>query len=282
MGSGRDIPGKSFGLSLVPWRSASEHQVSLGLSLAQRDRLCDHGLLSPHRWFQSFFDGVCCEGECHFYWRMHCTIRNGSIGTASYWMAMIKSFWLTVISLSTQYKREQLYFCISNISHRRGLIAMHCTNAVPPVAYMSLHDRSLTLRIQVTPFTQHCFNTEQLVHDLHHSQPFRWRLIEPAAIHMQRRSQILVKPAPPPYYCDDIVVLFIVLYCITIAAVSRLTHPVAGTTSHMTHRATHLSSQVASLYSLLFSVKTFTYKCSNGIVPRLSEGTRSGPGMCVK
>ena len=29
-------------------------------------------------------------------------------------------------------------------------------------------------------------------------------------------------------------------------------------------------------------VKTFTYKCSSGIVLRLSEGTRSGPSMCVK
>ena len=27
-------------------------------------------------------------------------------------------------------------------------------------------------------------------------------------------------------------------------------------------------------------VKTFAYKCGMGLVPRLSEGTRLGPGMC--
>ena len=169
---------------------------------------------------------------------------------------------IPVISLSTQYKQEQLYFCISNVSHWHGLIATHCTDAVPPVAYVSLHNRSLMLRIQVMPFTQHRFNTEQSVRDLGHSQLFRWRLIEPAAIHMQQRSQNLVKPAPPPYYCGNIVVLFIVLYCITIATVSRLTHPVAGTTSHTTHHTTHLSSQAASLYSLLFSCSTFPLMCT--------------------
>ena len=81
-------------------------------------------------------------------------------------------------------------------------------------------------------------------------------MIEPAAIHMQQCSQNLVKPAPPPYYCGNIVVLFIVLYCITIAAVSRLTCPVTGTTSHMTHHAMQLLSQAACLYSLLFSHST--------------------------
>ena len=161
-----------------------------------------------------------------------------------------------LISLSTQYEQKQLYFCVSNVSHQHGLIAMHCTSAVPPAAYTSLCDRSLTLCVQVTPFTQCCFNIEQLVRDLGHFQQFRWCLIEPATIHMQWRSQNLVNPAPPPYYCDDIVVLFIVLYCITIAVVSRLTHPVAGMTSHMTHRAMWLSSQAASLYSLLFSCST--------------------------
>ena len=161
-----------------------------------------------------------------------------------------------MISLSTQYEREQLYFCISNASHRCRLIATHCTNTIPPIAYASLHNHSLMLCVQVTPFTQCCFNTEQSVHDLGHFQPFRQCLIEPAAIHMQQRSQNLVKPAPPPYYCDNIVVLFIVLYCITIAAVSHLTHPVAGMTSHTTHRATRLSRQAASLYSLLFSCST--------------------------
>ena len=57
-----------------------------------------------------------------------------------------KEIWLVripLISLSTQYKQEPLYFHISNISHWHGLIAMHCTNAVPPAAYVSLHDRSL-------------------------------------------------------------------------------------------------------------------------------------------
>ena len=29
-------------------------------------------------------------------------------------------------------------------------------------------------------------------------------------------------------------------------------------------------------------VKTFTYKCGSGIVPRLSKGTRLGPDMCMK
>ena len=161
---------------------------------------------------------------------------------------------------------------------------MHCTDAVPPTAYMSLHDRLLTLHVQVTLFAQHHFNTGQSFCDLGHFQQFRQHLIEPAAIHTQRCSQNLVKPVSPPYYCgnivvlfivlycitiamvshlthpvagsDDIVVLFIVLYCITIAMVSHLTHPVAGMTSHMTHCAAWLLSQVASLYSLLFSCST--------------------------
>ena len=130
---------------------------------------------------------------------------------------------------------------------------MHCTDVVPPAAYASLHDHLLTLCIQVTLFAQYHFNTGQSFHDLGHFQQFRRCLIEPAAIHMQRHSQNLVKPVPPPYYCGDIVVLFIVLYCIRIATVSCLTCPITGTTSHMTHRATWLSSQAASLYSLLFS-----------------------------
>ena len=73
---------------------------------------------------------------------------------------------------------------------------------------------------------------------------------------MQRCSQNLVKPAPPPFYRGDIVVLFIVLYCITIATVSCLTCPVTGMTSHTTHRAAWLSSQAVCLYSLLFSCST--------------------------
>ena len=105
-------------------------------------------------------------------------------------------------------------------------------------------------------FAQYCFNTGQSLCDLGHFQQFRQHLIEPAAIHMQRHSQNLVKPVLPPYYCGDIVVLFIVLYCIRIAMVSRLTRPVTGTTSHTTHHATQLSSQAASLYSLIFSHST--------------------------
>ena len=133
---------------------------------------------------------------------------------------------------------------------------MHCTNAVHPAASMSLCNHSLMLCAQVMPFTQRHFNTEQSVCNLGHFQQFRRRLIEPTAIHMQWHSQNLVKPAPPPYYCDYIVVLFIVLYCITIAMVSHLTRPVAGMTSHTTHHAAQLLSQAASLYSLLFSHST--------------------------
>ena len=186
---------------------------------------------------------------------MHCT---RSIG-GWWWMASMPRRSHTdanrcmLISLSTQYERKPLYFHISNVSHQRGLIATHCTDVVPPTAYTSLCDRSLTLRIQVTLFAQYHFNAGQLFCNLGHFQQFRRCLIKPAAIHTQRRSQNLVKPVPPLYYCGDIAVLFIVLYCITIAAVSCLTHPVAGTTSHTTHR---LSSQVASLYSLLFSRST--------------------------
>ena len=167
-----------------------------------------------------------------------------------------------LISLSKQYEQKPPYFYISNISHRCELIATHCTDVVPPAAYVSLCNHLLTLCVQVTPFTQHCFNTEQSIRDLGHFQQFRQHLIEPAAIHMQQCSQNLVKPAPPPYYCDDIVVLFIVLYGIRIAAVSHLTHPVTGTTSHMTHRAMRLSSQAASLYSLLFSHSTLLLMCT--------------------
>ena len=174
-----------------------------------------------------------------------------------------KTEWSTVVlSLSTQYEWKPLYFHISNVSHQRGLIAMCCTNAVPPTAYVSLWDCSLMLCIQVMLFAQYCFNTGQSFCNLGHFQQFRWRLIKLAAIHMQWHSQNLVKPAPPPYYCGDIVVLFIVLYCIRIAVASCLTHPVAGTTSHTTHCTTQLLSQVASLYSLLFSCSTLPLICT--------------------
>ena len=163
---------------------------------------------------------------------------------------------ITVISLSTQYEREPLYFHISNVSHWCGLIATHCTDAVPPAAYANLHDCLLNVSQTSHIIYSVPFQYGAIILRLRHFQQFRWRLIEPAAIHTQGRSQNLVKPAPPPYYCGDIVVLFIVLYCIRIAAVSCLTHPVTGTTSHTTHRATWLSSQAASLYSLLFSCST--------------------------
>ena len=168
----------------------------------------------------------------------------------------------TLISLSTQYEWKPLYFCISNVSHWHRLIAMHCTNVVPPAAYASLCDCSLTLHVQVTPFTQHHFSIEQSVCDLGHFQQFRQCLIEPAGIHMQQHSQNLVKPVPPPYYCGNIVVLFIVLYCITLTTVSCLTCTVAGTTSHTTHCTVWLLSQVACLYSLLFSCSTLPLMCT--------------------
>ena len=133
---------------------------------------------------------------------------------------------------------------------------MHCTDTIPPAAHMSLHNCSLTLCLQVTPFTQ-CHSTIELsVYNLGHFQQFRRCLIEPATIYMQQHSQNLVKPAPPSFYCGDIVVLFIVLYCITIAVVSCLICSVTGTTSHTTHHAMQLSSQAACLYYLLFSHST--------------------------
>ena len=62
--------------------------------------------------------------------------------------------------------------------------------------------------------------------------------------------------APPSFYCDDIFVLLIVLYCITTATVSHLICPVAGTASHMTHHTVQLLSQAACLYSSLISCST--------------------------
>ena len=103
---------------------------------------------------------------------------------------------------------------------------------------------------------------EQSVRNLGHFQQFRQPLIEPAGIHMQWCSHNLVKPAPPPYYCGDIVVSFIVLYCITLTVVSHLTCTVAGMTSHTTHCAARLSSQVACLYSLLISHSTLPLMCT--------------------
>ena len=122
-----------------------------------------------------------------------------------------------MISLSIQYEWKPLYFCMTNVSYQCRLIAMHCTDMIPPTAHVSLCDHSLTLCIQVTPFTQQHFNLGLSVHSLGHSQQFRWHLFEPAAIHMQRHSQNLAENVPPSFYCGNIFVLIIVLYCITIS-----------------------------------------------------------------
>ena len=139
---------------------------------------------------------------------------------------------------------------------------MHYTDAVPPAAHMSLCNHLLTLCLQVTPFTQCCFNVGLLVHGLGHFQQFRQYLIEPATIHMQWRSQNLAKPMPPPFYCGNIVVLVIVLYCIMITVVSCLIHPVTGMTSHTTHHTMQLLSQAACLYSSLFSHSISPLMCT--------------------
>ena len=133
---------------------------------------------------------------------------------------------------------------------------MHCTNTILPTAHMNLHDCSLTLHLQVALFTQWHFNLGLSVCGLGHSQQFRRCFFDPATIHMQQCSQNLAKHAPPSFYCGDIVVLVIVLYCIMIATESCLIHPVAGMTSHMTHHTMRLSSQVACLYSSLISHST--------------------------
>ena len=133
---------------------------------------------------------------------------------------------------------------------------MFLTDAIPPAAHTSLHDCSLMLCLQVTLFTQQHFNLGLSVCSLGHSQQFKRRLFEPATIHMQWHSENLAKHAPPSFYCGDIVVLVIVLYCIMIATVSSLIRPVAGMTSHMTHRTVQLLSQAVCLYSLLISCGT--------------------------
>ena len=137
--------------------------------------------------------------------------------------------------------------------------ALMC-DVVPPAAYVSLHDHLLMLRVQVTLFAQCHFNTGQSVCDLGHFQQFRRRLIESAAIHMQRRLQNLVKPVPPPYYCGNIVVLFIVLYCIRIAMVSRLTCPVAGTTRLITPRGCRVRRPV---YILCYLAVALYHWCAH-------------------
>ena len=97
-GSGKDVPGGSFGLWLVLWWSLFERQVSL--ELKETDFvMVDYWVLSDnlnHFVTVGAGDMLCSVGGCHFYRRMHCTIKNGSIGTASYQMAMIMSCWLTV------------------------------------------------------------------------------------------------------------------------------------------------------------------------------------------
>ena len=97
VGSGLVRLAWSFVHSHDLWWSPSECQVSLELSLAQRDRLLGHG-----RWSLLQRSRSCAFGEREWlsgighYCRMHWTIRNGSIGTASYRMAMIMSCWLTM------------------------------------------------------------------------------------------------------------------------------------------------------------------------------------------
>ena len=139
---------------------------------------------------------------------------------------------------------------------------MHCTDMIPPTAHASLCNHSLMLHLQVMPFTQQHFNLGLLVCGLDHYQQFRQHLFEPAAIHTQQCSQNLAENTLPSFYCDDIFVLIIVLYCITIATVSHLIHPVTGTTSHKIHHAMWLSSQVACLYSSLISHSTSLLMCT--------------------
>ena len=75
--------------------------------------------------------------------------------------------------------------------------------------------------------------------------------------------------------CGNIFVLIIVLYCIMIATVSHLIHPVRGMASHMTHCAMWLLSQAACLYSSLISCSTLllmsTYKSPCAITPGLQN-----------
>ena len=139
---------------------------------------------------------------------------------------------------------------------------MHYTDMVPPTAHVSLHDCLLMLHLQVTLFTQCHFNKELLVCSPGHFQQFRQCLIEPATIHTQWCSQNLAKLTPPPFYCGNIVVLVIVLYCIMIVVVSCLICLVTGTTSHMTLRMAQLLGQVACLYSSLFSHSTSLLMCT--------------------
>ena len=136
-------------------------------------------------------------GDCFVNLLEHTVTIRFYFGADIWWNLVVVSRSGTLISLSTQYEQEPLYFHISNVSHWHGLIATHCTNAVPPAAYASLRDRLLTLHIQVTLFAQYHFDAGQLFHNLGHFQQFRRRLIKPAAIHTQRCSQNLVKPAPP-------------------------------------------------------------------------------------
>ena len=76
---------------------------------------------------------------------------------------------------------------------------------------------------------------------------------------MQQHSQSLAKHMP---YCDDVFVLVIVLYRITITTVGHLIHPVVGTACHATHCTVQLLSQVACLHSLLFNCSTSLLMCT--------------------
>ena len=195
----------------------------------------------------------------HIHWVLKPVVKHSCSGLYNLllcWVAFVSHDKITLTSLSIQYKQKPLYFCTSNISHQCGLITTHCTDAIPPAAHMSLCDHSLMLWLQVTLFTQQHFNLGLSVLSLGYSQQFRWCLFEPAAIHRQQHSQNLAENALPSSYYGDISVLIIVLYCIMIATVGHLICPVTGMASHATHCTAQLLSQVACLYSSLFSHST--------------------------
>ena len=195
--------------------------------LTQKVAVCNQWeiILTGERWTRQGGEGL--------WWLCSCLL--GGEQHAAKPSLISGSWWWTMISLSIQYEQKPLYFCTSNVSHWCGLTTTHCTNVIPPAAHVSLCNCSLMLHLQVTLFTQQHFNLGLLVCGLGHFQQFRQCLFEPATIHMQWCSQNLAKHVPPSFYCGNIVVLVIVLYCITIAAVSHLICPVAGMTSYTTH-----------------------------------------------
>ena len=106
---------------------------------------------------------------------------------------------------------------------------------------------------------------------------------------MQQCSQNLAEHTLPLFYCGNIFVLFIVLYCIMIATVSHLIHPVASTASHTTHHATWLWSQAACLYSSIISHSTsplmsihFTYRWPcHAVYSRIAMLTAHDIAFCI-